>query len=588
MLSELFIQELKNSNEIEQVISSYVKLRRRGRVANGLCPFHSEKSPSFTVYPENQSFYCFGCGAGGDVITFIRRIENLEYIEALRFLAQRAGIQLPENGEEDAAMKLKSRVYELNRTLARFYHDCLKHPSGKTGLDYLHARGLSNKTITGFGLGYSPNAWNDTQQYLHGKGFTEQEMLAAAVIAKSQKGSYYDQFRNRVIFPIMDLRGNVIGFGGRAMGDDKGPKYLNSADTPVFKKSRGLFALNFAKNAKQQELLLCEGYMDVISVHQAGFTNAVATLGTALTSEQARLIAQYASAVTIAYDSDGAGQTATRRAVGLLGETGVRIRVLSMKDAKDPDEYIKKFGAERFRLLIEGASNATEFEIAKLRQKYDMDTADGKVNFLKDFVLLLTTVQNPLERDVYVSKTANELGVDKTAIFNQYEFEKKRKHKKQQGGEPLRVFSEMPQKSGEGKTVDYQRSRNIKYALAEDKLLGILLKNPDYYSDAAAMITPEDFITDRNRTLAEMIFARLADGLSVEMAALGAYLSVEQMGIVASLLQSVSGLTFTRQELAEYSKVILSYKQQKSQDEVATMADDDYNAYIASIARKKK
>ena len=591
MISELFLQELKNNTDIEQLVSSYVRLKRRGRVATGLCPFHSEKSPSFTVYLENQNFYCFGCGAGGDAINFVRRIENLEYVEAVRFLAQRAGMELPDSAEEDGAARLKSRVYELNRALARFFHDCLKQPSGWEGLDYLHGRRLSNQTIMRFGLGYAPNAWDATQNFLKSKNFTYEEMQAAAVVGRGERG-YYDQFRHRVIFPILDLRGNVLGFGGRALGEGKGPKYLNSGDTPVFKKSRGLFALNFAKSSKQKGLILCEGYMDVIALHQAGFDNAVATLGTALTGEQARLIAQYASpdGVTIAYDSDGAGQTATRRAVEILGETGVRIRVLSMQGAKDPDEYIKTFGAERFGLLISGASNATEFEIEKLRQKYEIETADGKLSFLKDFVLLMTRITNPIERDVYISKVAGELDVGKEAVQNQYEREKKRLQRRgnKRDADALRVYSEASASRDQAGSYDYQRGRSIKCALAEDKLLGILLKNPDYYADAADRISPADFVTDRNRALAELIFVRLAEGLSVELSSLGAYLSVDQVGVVASLLQSVNGVSFVKQDLTAYINVILEQKQQKSQDEVGAMSDDDLKAYIASLAQKKK
>ena len=310
MLSESFISELKARNDIEEVISSYVNVKRRGRNLVGLCPFHSEKTPSFTVYPDSQSFYCFGCGAGGDVVTFVKKIENLDYIEAVKSLAQRAGLAMPEDGYDDSYAKLKTRVLEINRETARFYHQCLISPVGKKALEYLRGRGLSDNTIRRFGLGFAPESWDAVIKHLRGKGFTFDEMAAAAVAVKSARGSYYDQFRGRVIFPIIDIRGNVIAFGGRLM-DGQGPKYLNSPDTPVFKKSRNLFALNYAKSSKESALILAEGYMDVVALHQAGFTNAVATLGTALTAEQARMISQYAAEVVIAYDSDGAGQKAT-------------------------------------------------------------------------------------------------------------------------------------------------------------------------------------------------------------------------------------------------------------------------------------
>ncbi|MEM1485401.1 DNA primase [Oscillospiraceae bacterium PP1C4] len=587
MISDLFLQELKNNNDIEQTISSYVPLKKRGRISNGLCPFHSEKSPSFTVYPENQSFYCFGCGAGGDIITFIRRIENLEYIEAVRLLAQRAGMSMPEDNADDGAARMKARVYEINRALARFYHECLKQPSGKEGLAYLHERGLTNKTITRFGLGYSPNSWDAALKHLKSKGFTEEELLTAAVVSKSGKtGNCFDQFRSRVMFPIIDLRGNVIGFGGRSMGDNKGPKYLNSSDTPVFKKSRNLFALNFAKASKREGLLLCEGYMDVIAVQQAGFDNAVATLGTALTAEQARLAAQYTSSVTIAYDSDGPGQAATRRAVGLFSETGVKVRVLTMSGAKDPDEYIKKFGAERFGLLIDGASNATEYAISKLRQKYDLETADGKVAFLKEFVALMRAVPNAVERDVYLAKIAAELEVDKGAITTQLTYEIKRAAKKQKRDTAdLKIYSEVKVPA---QRQDIQRARNIKYALAEDKLLAILMKNPDYYERIAEQISLDDFVTDRNRAIAEILFDRLQNGQSIELNLLSSQMTVEQMGVVAELVNSISGMMFHIDDVDSYISAILSKKNVKSQDEVATMSDDDLKAYIASLALKKK
>ena len=585
MISDLFIQELKLNSDIEQLVSSYIPLKRRGRILTGLCPFHSEKSPSFTVYPENQSFYCFGCGAGGDAITFVRRIENLEYVEAVRFLAQRAGMAMPED-QDDGVARRKTRVLEANRALARFYHDRLKSPEGKGALDYLHGRALTNRTITRFGLGYSPGGWDGALKFLKGKGFSEEDLLDASVVARGRNGGCYDQFRDRVMFPIIDLRGNVVGFGGRIMGDARGPKYLNSPDTPVFKKSRNLFALNFAKASKREGLILCEGYMDVIAMHQAGFDNAVATLGTALTGEQARLIAQYASTVTLSYDSDGPGQAATRRAVGLLEEVGVKVRVLSMQGAKDPDEFIKKFGAERFSLLIEGASNATEYEIAKLRLKFETDTADGKVAFLREFVALLLRVPNALERDVYIAKVAQELEVDKSAILSQLAYEQRRASKrKKRDTTELKVYSEVRTPD---RRQDPQRARNIKYALAEDKLLAILMKNPDYYEHVAGRLGLDDFVTDRNREIARVLFGRLAAGQSVELTLLSSQLDLDQMGVVSELLGSVSGMTFGLSDADSYIDTILSHKNVKSQETIAAMGEDELKAYIASLASKKK
>ncbi len=420
MLPEAFLNELKYNTDIEQVIGRYVQLRRRAKNLTGLCPFHSEKTPSFTVYPDTQSFYCFGCGAGGDAITFMKKIENLDYMEAVRSLAERAGMAVPEGAVDDGSRQRKARILELNRAAARHFHQNLMAQRGREARKYLVDRGLTKATVVRFGIGYAPESWDDLRDHLREKGFTDEEMIAAALVSPGKKGGCYDAFRNRIIFPIIDLRGGVIAFGGRNLSD-QGPKYLNSGDTPVFKKSRNLFALNFAKDTKRPELILCEGYMDVVSVHQGGFDNAVATLGTALTPEQARLISNYTDTVVLSYDSDGPGQQATRRAISIFEDTGVKVRVLSIPDAKDPDEFLKKFGPERFALLLEGSSGAMDFEVEKLRKKYDTDIPEGRVGFLQEFVRLLAGLSSPIQREVYLSKVCRELEVDKQAVAHQLE-----------------------------------------------------------------------------------------------------------------------------------------------------------------------
>lgn len=584
MLSESFISELKARNDIEEVISSYVNVKRRGRNLVGLCPFHSEKTPSFTVYPDSQSFYCFGCGAGGDVVTFVKKIENLDYIEAVKSLAQRAGLAMPEDGYDDSYAKLKTRVLEINRETARFYHQCLISPVGKKALEYLRGRGLSDNTIRRFGLGFAPESWDAVIKHLRGKGFTFDEMAAAAVAVKSARGSYYDQFRGRVIFPIIDIRGNVIAFGGRLM-DGQGPKYLNSPDTPVFKKSRNLFALNYAKSSKESALILAEGYMDVVALHQAGFTNAVATLGTALTAEQARMISQYAAEVVIAYDSDGAGQKATNRAINIFGEIGLPVRVLKVQDAKDPDEFIKKFGATRFKMLLEGAGSAMEFEIAKLRAKYDLDSPDGKVGFLKEFAGFMAGIRNPIERDVYVTKTAQELGVAKDPLLVQinYIIRQRAKSDEKKKARDLSVFA-----SGPNERRDPQRMSNLKEALAEERLIGILLKNPDYHGDILGKIRPEDFFTDFNREIFSVISDRLGQNRSVELIALSEQLSEEQMAKVAQVLADSASTRATRKEAMDYVETILAGKNRKSAAEVQQMDREALKDYVAQMAKRKK
>ncbi|MEY8372891.1 DNA primase [Merdimmobilis hominis] len=585
MIPERFIEELKYRSDIEQVISSYVPLKRTGRNLKGLCPFHSEKTPSFTVYPENQSFYCFGCGAGGDVVTFIRKIENLEYVEALRFLAQRAGMTLPEEARDDGTALLRTKILEINRESARFFFDQLAHGPDRRAIAYLRGRGLSDKTIKRFGLGYAPNTFDSLKNHLKGKGYSFEEMAAAAVVGKGKNGGYYDMFRDRVMFPIIDLRGSVIGFGGRVLEGD-GPKYLNSPDTLVFKKTRNLFAMNIAKNTKEGSLILAEGYMDVISIHQAGFDNAVASLGTSLTAEQARLISQYVNQVIIAYDADGAGQKATRRAISLFEETGVKIRVLSIPDAKDPDEYIKKFGPARFKLLLEGSAGAVDFEIAKLRQKFDLETADGKVAFLKEFCSLMAGINSPVERDVYIIRTAQELSVSKEAVADQVAALRRRRAgaAEKKARRDIRPYSE----SAAGQPRDLERSRNIRYALAEDKLITTLLKHPDFYDAIAAKIRPEQFVTQKNRELFEALWQRLQNWQDIGMMSLSALLEPEQMARVSYLLASAEGVAYTMQEAEDCMKTILEYQSVKTPDQVAGMSNEEWLEYAKSLAANKK
>ncbi|MCI8622849.1 MAG: DNA primase [Provencibacterium sp.] len=586
MIPESFIQELRFHVDMEQLVSSYVRLQRRGRVSVGLCPFHNEKTPSFTVYPDNQSFYCFGCGAGGDAITFVRRAENLDYPEAVRFLADRAGLRVPDEEGDDEGARMKLRVLECNRAAARFYYDTLVSPAGARGLQYLRARALSDAVIRRFGLGYAPAGWNALTDRLHALGFTEEEMLAARVAAPSKKdGRAYDLFRDRVIFPIIDLRGGVIGFGGRVLEGD-GPKYLNSPDTPVFKKSRNLFALNRAKASKQEGLLLAEGYMDVLALHQAGFDNAVATLGTSLTAEQTQLISRYAREVTIAYDSDGAGQKATRRAIGLFEQAGVRVRVLKMEGAKDPDEYIKKFGAGRFKLLLQSCANATEFEIGRLRQSYDLETADGKVAFLNEFAVLMASIRNPIERDVYVKKTAAELAVSPEAVLQMVASNLK----KRRGGEARKQQRDLHMYVGAGARgkQNPERERNLKYALAEERLIAMLLQNPDYYSHIAAQIGPEQFVTALNREIFSRLCERLRAGRSIELFSLSGVLNDEEMSLVSGLLAASPSARHSREEADDCIQVLKSHENEKSSGEVAAMDEEQLKRYFQKIVSAKK
>lgn len=584
MLPELFIQQLKQSCDMERIVSGYLPLKKKGRYLVGLCPFHSEKSPSFYVYPQNQSFYCFGCGAGGDVITFIRRIENLEYMEAVKLLADRCGLELPmDSDQSDARSMLKKRVLEINRESARFFHSCLMSEQGRQAYEYLISRGRDRKTIRHFGLGYAPAGWDGLLNHLRAKGFSDNDMLEANVVTKGKYGSH-DRFSNRVIFPIIDLRGNVVAFGGRAL-DDKGAKYLNSSDTPVFKKSKTLFALNFAKTSKRPGLILAEGYMDVIAIHQAGFDNAVATLGTALTEEQARLISQYAERVVLAYDSDGPGQAATKRAMNIFDEVGVKVSVLSMTGAKDPDEFIKKYGTERFAMLLDNSRNPVEFELSKLRTTYDTAQADGKVGYLKEACKLFAGIRNPVEREVYITQTANELAISPQAIKAQIENLDKResyRQRKQQRADTNIYIGRMAAAKD-----DLQRRTNLRYAMAEEGVLFCLMKNPDSYPQVSNRVSEQDFVTDINRQLYLALSQRLEQGQTVEMIDLSSQLSPELMGRISAIMATAPSQRCDEQTLGDYIARLIEHRSVKTEREVAQMDDNDLGEYVKQLAAKK-
>ena len=535
LIPEEFLQELKDRCDIESVVSKYVNLRRSGRGFVGLCPFHSEKTPSFHLYPENQSFYCFGCETGGDVITFIRKIENLDYVEAVRFLAQMAGMEMPAQEEHDGAAALRSRILELNRKAALFFHNCLLSPQGKPGRDYLEKRRLQPHTITHFGLGYAPDSWNALTDYLHSQGYRDSELIASALAGYSKRTSRcYDLFRNRVIFPIIDLRGNVIAFGGRVLDDSK-PKYLNSNDTPVFKKSRCLFALNFAKSGRAGNLILCEGYMDAIALHQAGFTNAVATLGTALTPEQSRLMARYAKEVIVSYDSDEPGRNAARRAIGLLTPAGLHVRVLQIEGGKDPDEFIKTYGADRFRLMLEKCGNHIEYRLNDAMSKYHLEAAEERAACLKEAVAVLATVPSLVERDVYAGRLADKLGVDKESILADAD---RLAGRSGRTARKTRLRAEMAASRGFQDKINPEKRHHLLAARAEENLIVLLYRNPDFLSAVDGLIRPEDFLTAFNRRVFEAVRGEVLRGGEIGLEGIGAQFTADEMGRISALLMT--------------------------------------------------
>lgn len=417
--SEELIEEIKNNNDIVDVISQYVNLKRSGRNFFGLCPFHKEKSPSFSVSPDKQIFHCFGCGAGGNVIHFISKIENADFKEAIGILANRAGIELPtlNNYEDNKIALLKSKVYEINQIAAEFYHQNLYKPTSKIGQEYIKKRKLDNKTLKSFLIGYSGN-FDELYRILKQKGFTEEEILASSLVNKTDDGKYIDRFRKRVMFPILDTRNKVIAFGGRVTDDSK-PKYINSPENIVYSKGRHLFGLNVAKKGEIKNIIIVEGYMDAISLYQRGITNVVASLGTALTEAQGRLLRRYSERVTIGYDSDGAGQTATLRGLEILQNIGCDVRILQISGAKDPDEYVIKYGPERFLKCVEQAISLVEFKVKMLKQSLDLENINDKIKFLNQVAKILSNVTNSIERELYVEKIANEYNVSKEAIYGE-------------------------------------------------------------------------------------------------------------------------------------------------------------------------
>lgn len=416
-LSEDFLLNIKESNDIYDVISSYVPLKKSGTDYVCNCPFHSEKTPSCHIYMATQSFYCFGCGAAGDVINFIRLYEHLDYMESVKFLAQRAGIAMPDE-EDDNGIKRRTRAYEMNREAGRFFHKYLYSPAGKEGLDYLYGRGLTDHTIRTYGLGYAPDTWDSLKKHMNSLGYSDSEMEEASLLSKSSKsGNYFDFFKYRVMFPFIDVRGNIVGFSGRVIGGDDNRKYLNTKATAVYNKSTFLYSLNHAKNAGESVLIMCEGNLDVISMYQAGFKNAVATCGTAITDSHARNIANLGfKKVILAYDSDAAGQKATARAMNILDKVGISANVLTMQGAKDPDEYIKKFGKEAFQLLIDGSQSGMDYELKKIRSETDLSAPGGKSEYLKKAVSFIANINSPIDRAVYISTIAQECDVNRANV----------------------------------------------------------------------------------------------------------------------------------------------------------------------------
>ena len=572
--SEQFLQELSERNDIVDVVSGYVQLTKRsGSNLFGLCPFHSEKTPSFSVAPDKQIYHCFGCGKGGSVIGFIMEIENLSFPDAVAFLARRAGMPMPE-ADDNGASKRRERMLSLNREAARFFHEQLKTPEGQIARAYIDRRGLSPRTVTNFGLGFAPNTWSSLTDAMKRKGYSERELFEAGLVRQGRSGrGVYDTFRNRLMFPVIDVRGNVIGFSGRIL-DDGEPKYMNSPETAVFSKGRNLFALNLAKKSKSGYLILAEGNIDVASLHQAGFDSAVASLGTSLTPEQARLMSRYANEVVIAYDSDGAGQKAAQRAITILEKLDMRVRVLRMEGAKDPDEYIAKFGADAFRNLLEQSENHVEYRLDTLKARYDLTSDEQKIAYLKEAADVVAQLPGPVEREVYAMRLSEQTGVPKTAVLDEVKRLRAKRLRRAKTDEqraalrPVRTMQKQP--SG----VQYADPRS---AAAEEGIVRLLYLDPGLFRNG----TPPDaalFSVPELRHIYEALLPKALRGEEANLAALSAVLTPQEVSLLTGLIQQPAELANGAKALADYIRTL------KTQ---SVAAQDDNLALAAQLKEKK-
>ena len=581
-LSDDFISEIKYRNDFGELASSYMQLKRRGRSLVGLCPFHGEKTPSFHITTENGLFHCFGCGAGGDIITFVMKIENLDYMEAVKFLAERAGMTMPEDDFDDSVGKLRGRIYEANREAARFFYSKLVSREGSEGLAYLRNRGLADSTIRHFGLGFAPDERFALGNHLRSRGFTEAEMIAANLVFKSRSGnSVLDRFYNRVMFPIIDVRGNVIAFGGRIMSDQK-PKYLNTSDTLVFNKSVNLFSLNNAKNSQSDALILCEGYMDVISLNQAGFTNAVATLGTALTPDQAALMKRYCKEVIICYDADEAGQKATARAIDILRRAGLVVKVITIPDGKDPDEFIRRHGDKghaAFQNVLDSSGNDMDYRMQKLKARYDLTTPQGKLGYLNEGVKLLCELDNPMERDIYASRLSDETDVAKSSITEQVNNGLRRQDRSRRKSEIKRLQKNI---SARDDRVNPQHAAHLRATSAEENLIAYLVANPDRLTYIHEKLPSEAFATDFNRKLYEYFSDRIINQRD-PLTSLSLDFTSDEQSQIVRIISAGADLPKTREALDEYIKVILEEKAKPTENEIRNSSEDEFTDMFSRL-----
>ena len=583
-LSDSFISEITARNDVESVISQYVSLRRRGNTLVGLCPFHNEKTGSFTVYTQTNSFYCFGCGAGGDVINFTMRIENLDYMEAVRTLADRSGLQMPTDGYDDSMQKLRLKLYEVNRAAARFFHAKLFDKADTRGLEYFaQERKLSAATIRHFGLGYSPDSWDALYKHLRKEGFTDDIMLQANLIVKRKNGNgYFDRFSKRVMYPIIDLRGNVIAFGGRKLpNDESAAKYINTSDTPVYKKTNNVFALNFAKNSKRKGLILCEGYMDVIAMHQAGFDNAVAACGTSFTDEQAKLLSRYAEEIVVIMDADAAGEKSTNRTIDILSKTGMSVRVVRLPDAKDPDEFIKKHGDIAFANLVDDAGNDIEYKLKSEENKHNLASDNGKLEYLRGAASILSKVDDPVARELYLSRVAERFDIP-VGVFRQ---SVNQAIKGRNRAEERRRTAKIVSGQTDIKSANPEKRLHRRACIAEETVLSVLYNHPELYRGAG--VKADDFITAFNRRVFERLEQIIQSGAQPDFSRFSGDFAPDEMGEIVMMFNRRVGGDVAAQELRDSVSVMQDERSKTALQNPSDMTDDEWAENIKRMGKLK-
>ena len=533
-----FLDELTARNPIEDVVGQYVTLKRSGSNLFGLCPFHGEKTASFSVSPDKGIYYCFGCHKGGSVINFQMEIEGLSYPDAVRALAKRAGLEVPEDEQYQSRYRQQERLWALHKEAARFFHSQLYAPVGQEALNYALGRGMNKYILTTFGVGYAPDSWDSLVNALRKKGYTEQELRDSGLVSISRKnGNLFDRFRDRLMFPIIDVRGNVIAFGGRVIKkDSEAAKYLNSPETLIFNKRKNLFGLNLAKKTKHPYFILVEGNIDVVALHQYGFDNAVASLGTSLTEEQATLLSKYTEQVVLIYDGDNAGQNATKRAIPILEKAGIQVKVLQLRDAKDPDEFLKKFGADRFKILLEESSNRVEYQLNAILKKYDLLDDDQKVKYLQESAELICTLSSSVQREVYSGRVAETAKISmeamKMEVGRAFKRRIAREKKKQEKIDLAPAKNRQPQ-------VGKIRYDNLKSAMAEEMVLALCLRESALLDHTAAL-KPEMFSSELLGKVFSQLSSRHRQGLEVSLSGLTEFTS-EEMSHIAGILQRQQG-----------------------------------------------